>query len=144
MEIKMIWKKKVSVDFLNSWNNKTLSTSLGIQFTEIGDDYLAAEMPVDERTVQPFGLLHGGANAALAETIGSVGANLCVNLEKYYCVGLEINANHLRPVKEGKVTGIGKPLQLGKKVQVWEIKIYNEQKKLTCVSRLTLAVVEKK
>ncbi len=101
-------------------------------------------MPVDERTVQPLGLLHGGANVALAETIGSVGANLCVNQEQYACVGLEINANHLRPVKKGKVKGVGKPLHIGKMTHVWEIKIYNEANKLTCISRITMAVIEKK
>ncbi|GAB4171908.1 MAG: hotdog fold thioesterase [Calditrichia bacterium] len=140
----MIWKHNLSLDELNEWNKDTLSEHLGIEFVEIGDDYLAATMPVDHRTVQPMRLLHGGASAALAETIGSVAANLCVDATKYACVGLEINANHLKPVRSGKVKGITRPLQIGKRIQVWEIKIYNEHEKLVCVSRLTMAVIEKK
>lgn len=138
----MIWKHQVSVEAINRWNEKTLATALGIRFTEIGDEYLKAEMPVDERTVQPLRMLHGGASAALAETLGSVAGNLCVD-DEYYCVGLEINANHLRPVREGKVFGKAMPVHLGKSTQVWEIRITNEQGKLVCISRLTLAVLKK-
>jgi 1,4-dihydroxy-2-naphthoyl-CoA hydrolase len=116
---------------------------LGIQFLEVGDDYIKARMPVDQRTIQPFGLLHGGASVALAETLGSVAANLCVDREKKICVGLEINANHTRPVTNGFVYGIAKPIHLGASTQVWEIRIQNEQEKLVCISRLTLAVLDK-
>ncbi len=114
---------------------------LGIEFTEVGDDFLKAKMPVDQRTVQPAGLLHGGASAALAETIGSVAANLCVDHTKRVCVGLEINANHIRSVRNGNVYGQCHPLHLGQSTQVWEIEIRDEKQKLVCVSRLTMAVV---
>ncbi len=116
---------------------------LGIEFLEVGDDYIKAKMPVDHRTIQPFGLLHGGASVALAETLGSVAANLCVDREKKMCVGLEINANHIRPVTNGFVYGIARPIHIGASTQVWEIRIQNEQEKLVCISRLTLAVLDK-
>ena len=116
---------------------------LSISFIEIGNDYLKAKMPVDHRTVQPLGLLHGGASAALAETIGSVAAFLCVDPELYNCVGLEINCNHIKGKTKGEVFGIGKPLHIGSKTQVWEIKIVDEKEKLLAVSRLTLAVIIK-
>lgn len=116
---------------------------LGIEFLEVGDDYIKAKMPVDQRTIQPFGLLHGGASVALAETLGSVAANLCVDREKKMCVGLEINANHIRPVTNGFVYGIAKPIHIGASTQVWEIRIQNEQEKLVCISRITLAVLDK-
>ncbi|WP_423815759.1 hotdog fold thioesterase [Rhodothermus profundi] len=114
---------------------------LGIRFTEIGDDYLVATMPVDHRTQQPFGLLHGGASVALAESMGSVGSHLCIDTARYYCVGLEINANHIRSVRSGLVKGIARPLHLGRRTQVWDIRIYDEQDRLVCISRLTLAVL---
>ena len=117
---------------------------LGIQFTEIGSDYLKATMPVDHRTKQPFGILHGGASVVLAETLGSVGAALVVDLNEYVCVGQEINANHLRSVREGLVTGITKPIHLGSNSHVWEIKIYDQSEKLICISRITVAVLKKK
>lgn len=117
---------------------------LGIEFTEIGADYLVATMPVDHRTKQPLGLLHGGANVVLAETLGSVAASLTVDLDLQYCVGLEINANHIKSVKEGKVKGITKPIHLGKKTQIWEIKIYTALEELSCISRITMAVIDKK
>lgn len=116
---------------------------LGIRFTEMGNDYLAATMPVNEKTKQPLGLLHGGANVVLAETLGSVAATLTVDRNTQYCVGLEINANHLKAVKEGKVTGIVKPIHLGKKTQVWEIKIYTQEEQLSCISRITMAILNK-
>jgi len=116
---------------------------LGIEFTEIGADYLKARMPVDHRTVQAAGLLHGGASVALAESLGSVAATLCVDATRKICVGLEINANHLRSVRSGYVEGIAKPLQIGRRIQVWEIKISNEKNKLVAVSRITLAVVSR-
>ena len=118
-------------------------THLGIEFTGIGDDFLEATMPVDHRTIQPMGLLHGGANVALAETLGSLAASLTVDQEKEAVVGLEINANHLKSVRSGKVKGIAKPIHLGKSTQVWEIKIFNEADQLCCISRLTMAILNK-
>lgn len=117
---------------------------LGIEFTEIGEDYLKARMPVDNRTKQPFGLLHGGASVSLAETLGSVAAYSVIDPSKYKCVGLEINANHLRSETSGYVYGMAKPVHIGKSTQVWEIKISNEAEKLVCISRITMAVLEKK
>lgn len=119
-------------------------THLGIEFTGIGDDFLEATMPVDHRTTQPMGLLHGGANVALAETLGSLAASLTVDQEKQVVVGLEINANHLKSVRSGKVKGIAKPIHIGKSTQVWEIKIFNEAEQLCCISRLTMAILDKK
>ena len=116
---------------------------LGIRFTDIGDDYLAATMPVNEKTKQPLGLLHGGANMVLAETLGSVAATLTVDQSTHYCVGLEINANHLKAVKYGEVKGIAKPIYIGKNTQVWEIKIYTQEQQLSCISRITLAILTK-
>lgn len=116
---------------------------LGIVMTEIGDDYLKATMPVDHRTHQPFGLLHGGASVALAESLGSMGAYLCVDPTLYNVVGLEINANHIRAVREGHVTGTARPIHIGKSTQLWEIRITDEADKLVCISRITLAVLAK-
>ena len=115
---------------------------LGIEFLDIGDDYLTARMPVDHRTHQPMGLLHGGASVALAETLGSTGAFLCVDAAQYNVVGLEINANHVRGVREGFVTGVARPLHRGKTTQLWEIRITDEADKLVCISRITIAVLE--
>ena len=137
--MKNIWKKEASFELLENLSHATLVEHLGIKFTEIGNDFLQAEMVVDKNTHQPFGLLHGGASAALAETIGSMAGNLAVSADRY-CVGLEINANHVRPVRSGVVRGIAKPLALGRTIHVWDIKIYNENEKLVCVARLTLAV----
>lgn len=117
---------------------------LGIKFIKVGDDFLEATMPVNERTKQPLGLLHGGANMVLAETLGSIASTLVMETDKQYCVGLEINGNHLKSVKRGIVRGITKPIHLGKKTQVWEIKIFSEREELTCISRITLAVLDKK
>jgi 1,4-dihydroxy-2-naphthoyl-CoA hydrolase len=144
MHQKPIWTSPVTAEEINTRARGTLSDHLGIEFTEVGDSHLTAEMPVDARTVQPMGLLHGGASAALAETVGSAAANYCVDQATKVCVGLDININHLRPVRIGKVTGVAKPLHLGKKTQVWEIKIYSEDKNLVAISRLTMAVIEKK
>jgi 1,4-dihydroxy-2-naphthoyl-CoA hydrolase len=116
---------------------------LGIEFTAIGDDFLEGRMPVDKRTTQPLGLLHGGASVALAETLGSVAATLCLD-ESRFCVGLEINANHLKGVREGFVTGVSRPVHIGKQTQVWEIRITNDAGDLICISRITMAVLEKK
>jgi 1,4-dihydroxy-2-naphthoyl-CoA hydrolase len=117
---------------------------LGIEFTRIGDDFIEAKMPVDHRTHQPMGLLHGGASVVLAETLGSVAATCCIDSSKQYCVGLDINANHIKSIREGFVTGITKPIHVGKKTQVWEIRITNEQQELVCISRITMAVIDKK
>jgi 1,4-dihydroxy-2-naphthoyl-CoA hydrolase len=137
----MIWHKKdLTLQDLAPLGKGTMSEFLGIEWTEIGDDFIKARMPVDHRTKQPYGLLHGGASAVLAETLGSVGSALVVDHTKFFCVGVEINANHVRAVKEGYVTGHVTPLHLGRQIHVWEIKIYNEENKLTCVSRLTVAV----
>jgi 1,4-dihydroxy-2-naphthoyl-CoA hydrolase len=130
-------------DVLNQMVRMTMVDHLGIEFLEVGDDYVKARMPVDRRTIQPFGLLHGGASVALAETLGSVAANLCVDIGKKICVGLEINANHLRPVTNGFVYGIARPVHVGATIQVWEIRILDEQDKLVCISRLTLAILDK-
>lgn len=137
-----IWKHDVTVDEINAFSQHTMVSYLGIEFIEIGDDYLKAKMPVDHRTCQPLGLLHGGASVTLAETIGSSAGGLCVNLPDEYVVGIEINANHIKSVRSGYVIGIARPLHLGKKTQVWEIRITTEQNELVCISRLTLAVIK--
>lgn len=136
----MIWKRRPDVDQLQASRQHTLVSHLGIEFTAMEDDWLEARMPVDERTKQPLGLLHGGASVALAETIGSVAAYLCVE-EGKKCVGLEINANHIRPAREGWVTGRATPLHLGRTTQVWEIRIRDDHGHLVCVSRLTMAIL---
>ena len=138
----MIWfNKQLSVQDLIPLGKDTMSEHLGMEWTEVGDDYLKARMPVDHRTKQPYGLLHGGASVALAETLGSVGAAMVVDHSKFYCVGLEINANHVRSAREAFVTGHATPLHIGRQTHVWEIKIYNDENKLVCVSRLTVAVL---
>jgi len=138
-----LWKITPTLEQLIERSKNTLMEHLGIEYLEIGDDYLKARMPVDHRTKQPYGILHGGASVALAETLGSFAAELCVDREKNTVVGLEINANHIRPVTSGWVIGITKPIHVGKTTQIWEIKIYNEQEKLVCISRLTVANVVK-
>lgn len=117
---------------------------LGIEFTEVGPDYISAKMPVDHKTQQPLGLLHGGASVSLAETLGSVAATCCVDPEMQYCVGLEINANHIKSVKSGFVTGTARPVHVGKRTHVWEIRIVNETQELICISRITMAVIDKR
>ena len=136
-----IWNRTATPEQLNARNPGSLNEALGIRFTELGDDYLRATMPVDGRTKQPFGLLHGGASVALAETLGSVGGWLVLPSGGGRVVGLEINANHVRAVREGHVTGTARPLHLGRATQVWEIRIEDGQGRLSCVSRITLAVV---
>lgn len=139
-----LFNPNVTTETLNRMSVNTMVTHLGIEFTQIGEDFIEARMPVDHRTHQPLGLLHGGASVVLAETLGSVAATCCVDMSKQYCVGLEINANHIKSVREGFVTGITRPIHVGKKTQVWEIKISNEQNELVCVSRITMAVIDKK
>jgi 1,4-dihydroxy-2-naphthoyl-CoA hydrolase len=139
-----IWKKQPSIQQLHEWNVNTAAARLGIEFTEIGDDWLTARMPVDSRTVQPFGILHGGASVLLAETIGSCAANYCVDEDKAYCVGLDINANHMRAATQGWVTGTARPYHIGRSTQVWEIRIVDDAGRMVCISRLTMAVVKRK
>lgn len=140
-----IWfKKDWEIDKLNQFSANTMNEFLGIKFTEVGENFIKATMPVDNRTRQAYGLLHGGASATLAETIGSVASILVVDPERYYCVGIEINANHLRTVKEGFVTATAIPLHLGLSSHVWEIKITDKNEKLVCASRLTVFVKAKK
>lgn len=135
-----IFRRPQGIAALNALSRGTAIETLGIEFTAIGDDHLVATMPVDVRTRQPYGLLHGGASVLLAETLGSSAGNMCVP-EGEVCVGLEINANHVRAVRDGTVTGTARPLHLGRSTQVWEIRIEDARGRLACVSRLTLAVV---
>ncbi|QGX40342.1 hotdog fold thioesterase [Permianibacter aggregans] len=138
-----IWSVKPTLAQIHERNNGTMVSHLGIEFTEVGDDFLGAKMPVDERTKQPAGILHGGANVVLSETIGSVAANWIVFPQGKMAVGLEVNANHLRPVSKGYVYGVAKAVHLGKSTQVWEIRISDDEGKLSCISRLTMAIVAK-
>ena len=136
-----IWQREITLALLVERSQRSLVDHLGIEFLEIGDDYLTARMPVDHRTRQPFGIMHGGASCTLAETVGSMAAHFCVDIEKNYCVGLDINTNHMRAVRDGYVMGTAKPFHLGKTTQVWGINIVNEAGKLVSVSRLTMAVL---
>jgi 1,4-dihydroxy-2-naphthoyl-CoA hydrolase len=137
-----LWKSLTTVEQIRERSKNTLIEHLGIEILEIGDDYLKAKMPVDHRTRQTAGVLHGGASAALAETLGSIAAGLCVDRKIKAVVGIEINANHIRPVHDGWVTGVTRPIHVGKTTQVWEIKIHNQQEQLVCISRLTLANID--
>lgn len=139
----MIWKFPFTLAALTERARNTMVEHLGIEFIEIGKDYLTAKMPVDQRTHQPMGIMHGGASCVLAESVGSVAANCCVDPEKYYCVGLDINTNHIRPIRQGDVIGTAKPFHLGKTTQVWGIEIVGEHQKIISVSRLTMAVLAK-
>jgi 1,4-dihydroxy-2-naphthoyl-CoA hydrolase len=137
-----IWRSLRSLEDLNSNRSGTLIGHLGILFSEIGDDFIRGTMPVDARTVQPYGLLHGGASVALAETLGSMGASMSI-ADEYQCVGQEINANHVRAARSGLVTGTARALHLGGRTHVWSIEIVNEANKLVCISRLTVAVIKR-
>ncbi|SFW74178.1 hotdog fold thioesterase [Luteibacter sp. UNCMF366Tsu5.1] len=136
-----IWKQPTDLDRINGWSRGTMMETLGIHFIGIGDDWLRGTMPVDHRTQQPFGLLHGGASVVLAETLGSTASLLTLDVDKQVAVGLDINANHVRGVRGGVVTGTAKALHLGRTTQVWEIRIEEETGKLVCLSRLTMAVI---
>ncbi|WP_250634015.1 hotdog fold thioesterase [Pinirhizobacter soli] len=136
-----IWKQSTELARINGWSTNTMMATLGITFTAVGDDWLSATMPVDHRTHQPFGLLHGGASVVLAETVGSTAAMLALDPAVEVAVGLDINANHIRGVRSGLVTGTAKVVHLGRSTQVWEIRITNEEDSLVCLSRLTMAVV---
>lgn len=138
-----LFRNDLTLDGLNHLGIKGLIQTLGIEFFEIGEDYLRARMPVDERTVQPFGILHGGASAALSETMGSAAATFCCDPATQIAVGLELNANHIRSVRSGYVTGTTRPIHVGKSTQVWETRIEDDLGKLVCVSRLTLLIKEK-
>jgi len=137
-----IWYEDFTIENVRTLRNNTLNKHLGIEFLEIGTDYILAKMPVDDRTRQSRGMLHGGASCVLAESLGSIASNLCINMRKQKAVGLEINANHLRPVFKGFVTGKATPINLGKSIHVWNIDISNEAGKLNCISRLTTAIVD--
>ncbi len=142
----MIWKQKVDLETLRAFSKNTLDEHLGIEITEIGPDFLAARMPVDHRHVQPFRILHGGANVVLAETLGSVASQLCLeDPTKTTAVGVEINANHLRSVAEGgEVFGTARPLKIGRSMHVWQIEIRDGAGNLSCVSRITIAIVPRR
>ena len=139
-----IWHSPLDLIELNRMGVGTAVAHLGIEFTGFGPDWLLARMPVDRRTIQPFGLLHGGASVLLAETLGSVGANLCVDATKQLCTGQEINANHLRAVRQGFVSGRASPVHRGRTSQVWEIRVSDDQDRLVCISRLTMAVLDRR
>lgn len=141
----IIWfNKELSLENIKHLGKETMGEYIGIEWMEVGVDFIKAKMPVDHRTRQPYGLLHGGASCTLAETIGSVASAMVVDHSKFICVGLEINANHVRSAREGFVTGIALPLHLGANTHVWDIKIYDELEKLVCVSRLTVAIIPRK
>jgi 1,4-dihydroxy-2-naphthoyl-CoA hydrolase len=139
-----IWFKDLPLEEIQRASSpRNLADALGIEFTDIGPDYLSGSMPVDERTRQPYGMLHGGASVALAETLGSFGCYLTLDPKTHYNVGLEINANHVRSVREGVVTGTARPVHMGRTTHIWEIRIVDQRDKLVCISRLTLAILER-
>jgi 1,4-dihydroxy-2-naphthoyl-CoA hydrolase len=140
----MIWSKEYDLARLNEITNDNMNTHLGIRFTGITENTLEATMPVSDKTRQPYGILHGGASVVLAETVGSYASSLVVDREKFMVVGMEINANHLRPVLSGNVRAVCSPLHLGKSSHVWDIKLYDDSQQLICVSRLTVAVIERR
>jgi 1,4-dihydroxy-2-naphthoyl-CoA hydrolase len=136
-----IWRSPLTLEELNGASGGTMAGHLGIVFSEIGGDFIRATMPVDGRTRQPYGLLHGGASVVLAETLGSTGAVMCVDKAEFLCVGQEINANHVRGARQGQVTGTARPVHLGGRSHVWAIEIVNDEQDLVCISRLTMAIV---
>lgn len=139
-----IWFKPYTLDDLQQMNLHTMGETIGIEFTAIGEDSIQARMPVDHRTVQPARILHGGASAALAETLGSVGCYLTLNTDTHYCVGLELNINHIRAERSGFVTGTARPIHTGRTTHVWGIEITNAEGKLVATSRITMMILEKK
>ena len=138
-----IWQTPLDLAEANRRNQQTMAEQLGIEFTEIGDDFLVARMPVDQRTKQPIGIMHGGASCVLAETVGSTAANYCVDIKTHYCVGLDINTNHIKAMREGVVIGTARPLHLGRSTQVWSIEIKNTAGQLVSITRLTMAVLQR-
>lgn len=139
-----IWRREFNLLNLNQQSQKTLVEWLNIQFVEIGENFLKATMPVDHRTHQPFGILHGGASVVLAETLGSVASHCCLDNDQSQPVGLEINANHIKSIRSGLVTGTCHPIHIGKSTHLWDIKIENEKSELICISRLTVAILPQK
>lgn len=137
-----IWFRPFTLEEIQQYSRGSMHEHLDIRFVEIGPDYLRATMPVDSRTIQPFGLLHGGASVTLAETLGSIAATHCMDMSKCYCVGQEINANHIRAVRSGRVTGTARPIHVGKRSHVWDIRIEDDQGRLSSIARLTMSVVE--
>lgn len=138
-----MWYAPITPEHLNNNAKGTIHDTLDIHISEVGDDFVRGSMPVDERTMQPFRLLHGGASVVLAESLGSTAANLCLNPATHYAVGLDINANHVRSARGGRVTGTARPIHIGRSTQVWGIEIVDENEKLVCISRITMAVVHK-
>jgi 1,4-dihydroxy-2-naphthoyl-CoA hydrolase len=139
-----IWQTVFDLAALAARGKDTMMEFLNIEIIEIGDDFLRARMPVNQRTKQPIGIMHGGASCVLAESVGSTAANCCVDITNFYCVGLDINTNHIRAVREGFVIATAKPFHLGKSTQVWGIEIVNEKQQLISINRLTMAVLERK
>ena len=139
-----MFNKDFTLESINEFSKNCMVGHVGIEFTEIGDDFVTAKMPVDQRTTQPFGLLHGGASVVLAERLGSIASTMVTDFNSTYCVGLEINANHIKSAKSGFVHGTARPIHVGKRTHVWEIKIINDDDHLVCVSRITIAVIDKK
>jgi|TARA_B100000795_G_C22804213_1_gene443816 1,4-dihydroxy-2-naphthoyl-CoA hydrolase len=138
-----MWKNKYTIEECNKMCENTIHDALGIKLTEVGADFLKGTMPVDDRTVQPFRLLHGGASVVLAESLGSLASVMMIDQDRNICVGLDVNANHVRAAKSGIVTGVAKPINIGGKIHIWEIKITNEADKLVCIVRLTVTVLPK-
>ena len=139
-----IWHHKPSLEQLNSWGQNTMLSHLGITFTDLSDDTLTAQMPVDARTHQPYGIMHGGASCVLAETVGSTAGQLCLDHTKFFVLGLSINTNHLKVAMKGVVTAVAQPIHVGRTTQVWEVKISNEQGALVSITRMTNLVRERK
>ena len=139
-----MFDKSIQIGHLQEFSKNTMVEHLGMEFLELGDDFISAKMPVDHRTHQPMGLLHGGASVALAETLGSVASSILVDMNSFHCVGMEINANHIKSARSGFVYGKATPIHIGKKSHVWDIKITNENDDLVCISRLTVAIIKKK
>jgi 1,4-dihydroxy-2-naphthoyl-CoA hydrolase len=139
-----MFNKNASLDYLKGLGKNTMTEHLGMEWLEVGENYIKARMPVDHRTNQPYGLLHGGASCVLAETLGSVASALVIDHDKFICVGLEINANHIKSAREGFVTGTVTPIHIGSSTHVWDIRIHDEKERLICVSRLTVAILPRK
>lgn len=139
-----MFDKNTNIEQLQKFSKNTMVEALGIEFLDLGNDFISARMPVDRRTHQPMGILHGGASVALAETLGSIASSLLIDLDRFNCVGIEINANHLKTARNGFVTGKATPIHIGKKTHIWEIKISNENNDLVCISRLTVMIIKKK
>ncbi len=138
-----LWRANPTLEQLNASNARTIHEPLGIEFTELGEDFIRARMPVDQRTHQPFGLLHGGASVVLAESLGSVASFLSIDTENFAAVGMEVNANHVRSVRSGFVVGTVRSIHFGRSTQIWDIRIESEDGKLVCISRLTVAIIPK-